>query len=150
MTKDGEAAVQAARISARQAVLVALITGIVSILTTLIATGVLTPGTSLQETSASEGAGTSEHAVLEAPILHFSSVPTDAPLEACMQKANRALDKGLELVGIRAQRYYTWGYQQDTIGLIWCHTDEELVIFLSSGTDDPAAAQMAEALRRSF
>ena len=141
--------IQTARINARQAIIVAAITGIVSIITTLIATGNLLPDRTRGKTLAGGGASVPGMAVLAAPHLYFSSRQIDPSLERCMQKARDSLERA-GLSGQESRQYFSWGYANETTGLIWCHTDEGVVIFLAAGRDEGAASRTAEALRRSF
>ena len=128
-------------------VLPALITGVVSIFTTLIVTGKLFPrapqGTSGQETTQSKSP------VSLAPEIAFSSKRTDMSLPDCMSQAKAALTRAT-LTGREEKAYFVWGYQNQTTGLIWCHTDEGLVIYLAAGRDLTETYGVMETLRRSF
>lgn len=141
------ASVETARINARQAIVVALITGAVAITTTLLATGTLGGGGA--DATSRQGATTSTPAVLEAPVQHFSAKPTSLSLDACLARAGDGL-RGMEMTGIEQGAYFAWGYRAQTTGLVWCHTDEGLVIFLAAGRDAAAAAEVATGLRRAF
>jgi len=147
--KNDDKSVETARVNARQAIIVAIITGIVSIASTLIATGYLSPGRARVGTSAAGGESISYAPVLDAPHLYFSTKQTDLSLDQCMKKAKDGLERA-RLSGHDSKRYFAWGYQNKTTGLIWCDTDEKLVIFLAAGKDDREASLIREALSRSF
>ena len=148
MRKD-DVAIETARINARQAILVAVITGIVTLITTLIVTGNLLPGHGRDQTSAGAGESVPHAPVLNAPYLYFSTKRINLSLEMCMEKARAGLERA-RLTGQDAKGFFAWGYRDQTTGLIWCHTDEEIVIFMAAGRDEGEASQTAEALRRSF
>ena len=52
--------------------------------------------------------------------------------------------------GMESRRYFAWAYNGNATGLIWCHTDEGIVIYIGSGTDWPSANKTSEELRRLF
>ncbi len=149
MAERDNQTLEAVRINSRQTIIVAVVTGLVSIVTTLIATGNLPGGQAANHTAGDVGESASNFAVLNAPELHFSTIPIDLSLDECMIKADDDL-KELELTGTEEGRYIRWGYDNDTTGLIWCHTDEALAIFLAAGTNATATSDLAEALRKSF
>ena len=91
----------------------------------------------------------SRPAVLDAPDLHFSAKPIDYSLPECMTKADAAM-KGAGFSDPEKGNYIEWGYQKETTGLVWCQTDQKLVIFIGAGRDYQRASDLAEALRRSF
>lgn len=129
-------------------VLPALVTGILGIVSTLFATGLLFPRPN-HGTTAGAGTTPATPAVLNAPYVYFSAKPIDNSLTDCMTKASADLER-LGFTGREARRYFTWGYQNETTGLVWCNTDEKLVIYVAASRNDQEAAQKAEALRRSF
>ena len=129
-------------------VLPALITGVVSIFTTLIVTGKLFPR-SPQGTSGQEATQQSKSGVENAPEIAFSSKRTDMSLPDCMSQAKAALTRA-GLTGREERAYFAWGYQNQTTGFIWCDTDEGLVIYLAAGRDSTETYGLMETLRRSF
>lgn len=129
-------------------VLPPLVTGVLGVVSTLLATGLLFPLPN-HGTTAAAGTTTATPAVLNAPYVYFSSKRIDNSLTDCMAKANAELER-LGFTGREAKRYFAWGYQNETTGLVWCNTDEKLVIYVAASRNDQEAAQKAEALRRSF
>lgn len=128
-------------------VLPALITGLVSIFTTLLITGRLFPRAT-QGTSA-PGVTESRAPVLDAPDIRFSSKRINDSLTDCMSHATSALEKA-RLTGRDAKAYYAWGYQNQTSGIIWCNTDDGLVIYLAAGRSAEETSNVLEALRKSY
>lgn len=141
-------AIETARITARQAIAVALITGIVSIVTTLIATGNLITQ-KIEGTASDSGSRTSNAPVLDAPHIFFSARSIEFPLSTCMEKARGALDRG-EFTGIDSARYFSWGYRGENVGGIWCHTDVGQMIFLAAGKEQAAVEGTKTVLERSY
>jgi hypothetical protein len=141
-----DTAIHTARITARQAIIVAVITALGSIITTLIATGNLLSNRSRAEILTRPA---SVPAVLDAPHVYFDTRSSDGSLESCMQKAVKAVEN-VGLTGRDKRDIFAWGYRQQTTGLIWCRPDARLAIFLAAGKDYNEAVQTAEALARSF
>jgi hypothetical protein len=141
-----DAELESARISARQAIIVAAITGVVSIVTTLIATGSIGRG---DGGASGSGSSATSAPVLNAPNLFFVAKSIDASLTECMDKARDALGRG-KFTGISSTEYFSWGYREDVIGGIWCHTDVRQVIFLSAGKDQAAVEEARSILDRSY
>src|SRR5688572_9971938 len=117
-----DTAIHTARITARQAIAVTVITTLGGIMTTLIATGNLLPNRSRAENLTRPA---SVPAVLDAPHIHFDTRPTDGSLESCMQKAVKAVEN-VGLTGQEKRDIFAWGYRQQTTGLIWCRPDARL------------------------
>jgi hypothetical protein len=124
------------------------ITGILGIVGTLFATGTLPPHRQ-EGTTATASTSAPRAPVLDAPFLYFSSQKIDYSLPDCMTKAKAELER-LKLTGSEARGYIAWGYQDETTGLVWCNTDEKMVIYLAAGRSDQKALELAEALRKSF
>lgn len=141
--------VETARISARQAIVVASITGIVSIVGTLVGTGNLTPRRSEGTASSSVTSATSRAPVLDAPQLSFVAKDTSSTLDECMEKARGALGRG-QLTGVESGQHYAWGYRGETIGYVWCHTDARQVIFMAAGKNPATSEETRVILERSF
>ena len=144
--KKKDTAIRTARISAYQAIAVALIGVIPGILGTLYATGNLSPARH-QGTTAS--VTQTVPAVLEAPHLHFLPKKIDLSLEKCKEKAVKAVDEA-KLTGQVAKEHIVWGYWREMTGVIWCNTDDRVVIFLAAGKHYDNAIQMVDALAKSF
>jgi hypothetical protein len=125
----------------------ALVTGVVSIICTLLITGNLFPR--VKQGTSEQGVTQKKAPVLNAPELSFSSKRTEISLADCMSKAKAALDRAA-LTGQDGRAYYVWGYQNQTTGFIWCNTDEGLVIYLAAGPNSGETSNVMEALRRSF
>ena len=123
------------------------ITGILGIAGALIVPTLL-PRTN-NGTAAAVSTNGSRPAVLDAPYLYFAATPIDYLLPECMKKASDAL-KNAGFSEPEKGNYIAWGYQRGTTGLVWCHTDAKLVIFIGAGRDDQQASNLKEALRRSF
>ena len=120
------------------------ITGILGIAGALIVPTLL-PRTN-NGTAAAVSTNGSRPAVLDAPNLHFSAKPIDYSLPECMKKADAAM-KGAGFSEPEKGNYIEWGYQKETTGLVWCNTDEKLVIFIGADRDYQRASDLAEALR---
>jgi TIR domain len=146
MKNDKESA-RSAQMAASKTILTAIIAGVAGVIVALIATGNLFPRLVRNESLAPKGGNVP--AVLNAPHLSFRSAAVDPSLENCMQKAMNGL-RSAGLTGLDKKEYFAWGHRQQTTGLIWCHIDQKLVIFLAAGLDSAEADQTAEALRRSF
>jgi hypothetical protein len=147
MRKD-DPAITTARINARQTIIVAAITGVVSIITTLGATGELFPRRSV--TSSSESAGPPPSpAVLEAPSFAFLARDIGGSLDACRSKAEAAFaEAGFD--GSRFRGHFGWGYRGTATGVVWCHADVGQVIFIASGKDGAAVDQTLALLDRTY
>lgn len=96
----------AAKINARQAILVTVIVGIVSIVTTLFTTGYF-PKHQIMGTSGGNYESSRKSGVLDAPHQSFSSKKIDLSLEECMNNAREVLDKS-ELGGTETRRFFSW------------------------------------------
>ena len=125
-----------------------LIGGIFGIFGTLIATGNLLPRHQEGTTAPASTSGP-KPPVLDAPFLYFSYKQIDYSLPDCMTKAKSDLERA-GLTGREAREYFAWGYQNETTGLVWCNTDENMVIYVAAGKNDQKASELAEALRKSF
>lgn len=125
-----------------------VITGLVSILTTLLVTGHLLPHRQ-EGTTATASTSASRSPVLNAPFVYFSSKNIDYSLPDCMAKAKADLERA-KLTGLEAKDYVAWGYQDETTGLVWCNTDENVVVYIAAGGNYQKASELAEALRKSF
>ncbi len=120
MTTDGTA-VTTARITALQAIVVALITCVGTIVTTLIATGTLFGRKDGTATISATGPSVpSAPSVLDAPQMAFSARATELSLNDCLAKSRDALAQA-RFTGIRSDRFFSLGYHGDTVGVIWCH-----------------------------
>jgi hypothetical protein len=109
-----DTAIHTARITARQAIVVTVITTLGGIITTLIATGNLFPNRETPTQVAS-----SVPAVLDAPHLYFNWKTVDGSLENCMEKAVTAVKSpGLNLEGRDRRNVFAFGYRQQTTGVI--------------------------------
>ena len=141
--------IEVARINARQALLGALIIGGFSVLTTLLATGHLLP----KKTEGTQGdrvnSSSAKRTVLDAPNVAFLAKPIKLSLPQCMDRARKILSDA-KLTGRDEGRYFVYAYNADVIGVIWCHTDEGLAIFLAAGKDRKRNADTMEMLRRMF
>ena len=147
--ENEDSGIKIARINASQAIYVAIIVGLVSITTTLIATGNLFPKRQLGTSGNSTDENESPTTVLDAPHLNFSTKVIDLSLEQCMKNAKEALN-ATGYSGLESRQYFAWVYNEDTTGLIWCHTDEDIVIFIGAGKDWAVASKTSEMLRKSF
>src|SRR5688572_20010028 len=121
-----DTAIHTARITARQAIVVTVITTLGGIITTLIATGNLSPNRGRSDTPTQ--VASSVPAVLDAPHLYFDTKPVDGSLENCMEKALNAV-KTADLNGRDNRGIFAFGYRQQTTGVIWCRPDARLAIF---------------------
>ncbi len=152
--KNEDPRIEVARINARQAILGAVIVGLVSIITTLIATGNLFTKDPLGTSSTATGRE-SPGTILDAPHLAFSTKKIEFSLDQCMNNAKEALDNAKDTerkkyTGLESRRYIAWAYNGDTTGLIWCHTDEGIVIFIGAGKNWTRADETRVTLLRSF
>lgn len=147
--ENEDSSIKVARINARQAIYVAIIVGLVSITTTLIATGNLFPKHHLGTSGDTTDEYQTPTTVLDAPHLAFSTNVIDLSLDQCMDNATEALNR-TGYSGMEIRRYFAWIYNGDATGLIWCHTDEDIVIFIGAGKDWARASKTSESLRRSF
>jgi hypothetical protein len=103
-------AIHTARITARQAIVVTVITTLGGIITTLIATGNLFPNRGRSETPTQ--VASSVPAVLDAPHLYFNWKTIDGSLENCMEKAVTAVKSpGLNLEGRDRKSVFAFGYR---------------------------------------
>ena len=133
-TATDEGKIATARINAWQAIVVALITGVVTIVTTLIATGNLL--SQKENTAAGVGPLQESPGLLNAPVIRFRGREMDFSLEKCMQRARTALvDDETGFTGPDVREYTILGFRGDTAGAIWCHTDVRQVLFIAAGRD---------------
>ena len=144
--KKNDTAIRTARITAFQAIAVAVITAVPAILGTLF---VATDRLSSKRAQGTAVAAQSVPAVLDAPHLYFRSDKSDLSLESCREKADKAVSKA-ELTGKQDGAFIAWGYWHDTTGVIWCNTDYRVITFLAAGKNYDAAIQTVDALRKSF
>lgn len=161
--------IEAARIASRQTIVVAAITGVVSVITTVLATRAASPSDH-KPSPGSEAAltgRTAEDAVSHLPvnrrlpIMRFGVIPTTLSAEDCSRRAVATLHDR-NFTGVEMARYdsgtfvkfdYTWGYfgKQNEIGaLIWCATDSHQVTFVATGPSDDQVSMLVTQLRRSF
>ena len=145
--KSADATVEIARIEARKTILSAVIGGLVTLATVMAGHWYANRGEA--QPSGGTLSTTATPSVLEAPEIHFESKHIDWPLEQCMARATASLESS-GLTGRTAQAYLAWGYQQQTTGLIWCHTDEDLAFFVAAGPDAEACALTVKELVRNF
>jgi hypothetical protein len=142
-----DVAIATARITAFQAITVALITGILTMITTLLATGNLFGRH--EGTAAASRPHPTSASVLDAPQILFSAQPTEMSLNECVEKARSAMTRA-DFTGIEAARYSVFGYRGDTMGTIWCHTDARQLIFIAAGKDASSAEDTRSILARSY
>ena len=150
MTKS-DVAITTAKIGAFQAIAVALITGLLTSLTTLYATGAFEKGQGTGAPTVSVPAQSfiqgplKETSVQSLPKMAFSARPTGLPLKECLQKARKVLiNAGFS--NINAADFYVTGLEDNSFGAIWCHTDARQLIFLSAAKEFPAAQDTEELL----
>jgi hypothetical protein len=142
-----DVAITTARITAFQAIAVALITGILTMMTTLLATGNLFGRH--EGTAAASGPHPMSASVLDAPQILFNAQPAEMSLNECVGKASSALTRA-GFTGVETARYFVRGYRGDTMGTIWCHTDARQLIFIAAGKDASSAEDTRSILVRSY
>jgi hypothetical protein len=132
---------------ARYGILAALITAVFGLVGVLVSSGVLFPRH--EGTAKVSGTGSTDRSVLNAPQIYVSARTIEASLDECAEKAGRAL-AAAKLTGIQSRHVLQWGYHEDAIGLIWCHTDARQVIFIGAAQDDANAASTKTLLERYY
>ncbi|MCW8884675.1 MAG: hypothetical protein OQK12_05385 [Motiliproteus sp.] len=138
-----------AKINALQAITGALIVGLFSVLTTLLATGHFQSAAEPQNTSGDVLANLPKADVLNAPHIGFSSKEISLNLDQCMENATQALN-ATEYGGLEKRRFFAWVYHKDITALIWCHVDQQLVIFFTAGKEWQQVTEAEQKLRRLF
>jgi hypothetical protein len=146
--KRDDPTVATARITARQTIIVAAITGVVSIVTTLGATGELFPRRSATSSSGS-AAAESRPAVLEAPAFGFRGRRMGSSLEDCRRKAEEAFAEA-RFDGAQFLGHFGWGYRGTNTGVVWCHFDVDQVIFIAAGKEIAGVEETLELLDRTY
>jgi hypothetical protein len=142
-----EATERTSLIVARYGLFAALITGLLTLVGVLVSSGVLFPRH--EGTAKVTGTGVADPPVVNAPQVYVSARTIDGSLDECVQQAGHALATA-QLTGIRSERPLQWGYHEDAIGLIWCHTDARQVIFIGAGPNDANAVKTRTLLERSY
>jgi hypothetical protein len=132
---------------ARYSVLATLITAVLGLVGVLVSSGVLFPRH--EGTAKASGTGSTGPTVLNAPQVYVSAQSIHISLDECAEKAGRAL-AAAKLTGIQSRRVLQWGYHEDAIGLIWCHTDGGQVVFIGAGQDDANAVNTRILLERYY
>jgi hypothetical protein len=147
-TMSEDSSVATARINAWQAIVVALITGAVSIVTTLAATGQF-GARGGQTEGGGTGASETGPALLDAPVINFQAQRADVSLDECRARAGAAL-KTADLTGTQVRDFWAFGYQGGYTGIVWCHTDVNQVIFLTAGREEGPGQQLLRLLQRAY
>lgn len=146
--KSADATVEIARIEARKTILSAVIGGLVTLVTVMAGHWYANRGGEAQPSGGTVSTAAAP-SVLDAPEIHFESKHLDWPLEQCMERATASLESS-GLTGRTVQTYLAWGYDQQTTGLIWCHTEENLAFFVAAGPNAEACALTVKELVRNF
>lgn len=133
---------RAGRSNVRNAIVVATITLIISVPTTLFLARSLFKDTG----QSSSGFDSPE---LRAPHLGFQATKSQLAEVACVARAKEMLADA-KYKGIDSRDAVAWGFQREYVGVVWCDTENALVIFLAGGRDPKQAWDRAEALQRSF
>ena len=148
---DNQVKIVTAKIQAWQAIVAAVITGVLGIVTTLITTGTIFSGRSENTGNSQKGSGSIEMPapVLDAPIIRYRSKAIDFPLDRCMEKARAAFESG-GFTGTESREYVVQGYRSQYTASIWCHTDVGQAIFIAAGKDGSMVEQTLTLLDRAY